>query len=708
MPENRNADFDRRHYQEYQASDTTASFDNDLEPDEVSSKPNALYAFIQKAQTLVQKNREIRDLDSTGQLGLSKVEDTTVKFLQAPGIKSSPLFTHNDQKIIQCLSDWVLALRIPDFASTASIGPAILRASGLYEGSQLDRSTGLILLKEMGVITPWEQRMIHAHEFTLPGHGLDSALDELQKSANPLDYRLEDAMKGFRKDWGDMPVFCVDAFNTVEIDDGVSWEAADDGTSWIHVHVANPSAFVDRNSAIAQYAARLSRTVYLIERRYSMLESDTVRNHCSLAPGCPAITFSARMNTDGDILENKIAHGILHNIKYVTPGTINKHLFPNWEPPEKPQIVTVGGEWPAKVEHTDQPLTDVEQDILSKLRDMGSARRLKRNPAVQFTGGLPEPEVLLGKDHPPLGLVLDHARRIVGDPLIAMPIRPFDPRNDVESVQASEEFVSDMMLIAGEVAATWCAERGIPIVYTGTVMDPTLRTVRDDFENNIIRPALAKDKFVPRPLANRFFELTGRTSSSAFPLEHIYLNIPAYSRATSPLRRYSDLFNHWQIDAAVRYEASTGTSLIGNTDDHFLPFSLAETEDVVKIQDMRTERCNVLKTRSKQHWSALWFYRAYYHGQAPIPKTLTAYIARVNTAGGTCYGTIRELGLGCIVKGSAVSRAENGYEEGDTWEIRIDKVDIYQSVIYAEPVRLLEKSDIASYWTRNNPFGVVN
>lgn len=689
-----------RDYQEYQASDTTASFDNDLESDDLSPKPNALYAFIQKAQALVQENREIRDLDSTGQLGLSKVKDTTVKFLQATGIKSSPPFTNNDQRIIQCLSDWVLAKRIPDSTSTASIGPAILRASGIYEGLQLDRSTGFTLLKEMGVITPWEQRMIHAHEFPLPGHGLDSALDELQKSANPLDYKLKDSMEGLRKDWGDLPVFCIDAFSAVEIDDGVSWEAADEGSSWIHVHVANPSAFIDKDSTIAQYAAKLSRTLYLIERRYSMLESDTVRNHCSLAPGCPAITFSARINTDGDIVENKVTHGILHNIKYVTPETINKHLFPGLKLAEKPQMITVGGEWPAKAEHTDEPLTDFEQDILSKLREMGSARRLKRNPAIQFTASLPKPEVFLGKDHPPFGLVLDHARRIVGDPLIAMPIRPFDPRKDVASVQASEEFVSDMMLIAGEVAATWCAERGIPIVYTGTVVDPTLRSARDKFEDNVIRKAIAKDKSIPRPLANRFFELTGRTSSSAVPLEHLYLKLPAYSRATSPLRRYGDLFNHWQIDAAVRYEASTGTSLIGNTDDHFLPFSLAETEDMVKIHDMRTDRCNVLTTRSRQHWTTLWFYRAYYHGQAPVPRYLTAYILRVSTAAGTSFGTIKEMGLSCIVRSSAVSRAENGLEEGDTWEIRIDNVDIYESVIYAEPIRLLEKSDIASNWPK--------
>ena len=55
-----------RDYQEYQASDTTASFDENSELDEFSPKPNAFYAFIRKAQALVRKSRIIRDIDSTG------------------------------------------------------------------------------------------------------------------------------------------------------------------------------------------------------------------------------------------------------------------------------------------------------------------------------------------------------------------------------------------------------------------------------------------------------------------------------------------------------------------------------------------------------------------------------------------------------------------------------------------------------------------
>ena len=647
----------------------------------------------------------LRNADSNsylGQVGLSKVKSITPKVLESLDPNSPPLFTKNDEKILQCLSDWVLSQKISYLTSAASIGPAILRATGIYDGLQLDQSIGFTFLKELGVITPWENKMIYSHEFPLPGHGVDPALDEMQEIVKLRDYELKDSMEGLRKDWGDTPVFCVDALSTVEVDDGVSWEAADGGTSWVHIHVANPSAFIDKDSSIAQYAARLSATLYCVEKRYPMIESEAVRRHCSLTSGCPTITFSARINDEGEILQNEVSHGILHNVKFITPETINKHLFGGWEPSKDFRTVTVGGEWPVKAKQPEQPLTDSEIKILLKLRDVGRSRRMNRNSIVSFTGGLPRPDLDLGGDHPTFGLAIDQPRRMVGDPLIAMPIKPFDPRKDNIPIQASEEFVSDLMLIAGEVAARWSAQRGIPIAYTGTVVDPSRTLARESFEREVVRPALATDGYVPRAIYNRFFELTGRTSSSPVPLEHRYIKTSAYCRATSPLRRYGDLFSHWQIDAAVRYEAISGTSLIGNTEDHFLPFSRAETKELLKAHDLRTERCSMVKLKSRLHWTAQWFYRAYCHGEAPIPETLSAVIVMANTAGRTCVGTIKELGLGCLLVDNATTRAEKGFEDGDTWEVRVKKVDTYMATILVEPIRLLEKGDVESYWSKTS------
>ena len=681
-----------RDYQEYQASDTTASFDGNSNLQQGSRRPNALNSFFRKAQTIINKSREGRSLLPTGQLGTSNVQ-SVVDVSRPRGAECSWPFDKNDIKILRVLSDWVLIRAIKNHTLSASIGPAILRATGMYEGLEFDRSTGFLMLKELGVIAPWENRAAYQHDWPLPGLGVDPTLDKMQKMANQRDFVLEDSMKDLRKDWVNLPVFCVDAPDTVDHDDGVSWEAADGTSSWVHIHVSNPSAFIDKDSIIAKYAARLSSAVYLVEGRYSMLETDTLRRHCSLTPGCPSITFSARMNPSAEILETKITHGILHDVRYLVPETIDKYVYGTESIPAKPSSITVGGLLPT-VKHrgNNQSLTDSEIETLVKLKELGSARRLKRNPRVRFGTDFYEPKVHLGENHPPLGLTYDRNRYFVGDPIITMPIQPYNPARQPDLATSSEEFVSDLMLLAGEIAALWSAERGIPIAYTGTKGDPSLKTTREAFEKDIMQPAIQKYGFVPRQHLNQYITLSGHTATSPTPIEHLFLNMPVYCKATSPLRRYGDLFTHWQIDAAVRYEAEKRTSLIGNTEDHFLPFSRGETAEALKELDMNTQHAITAKRRSKQHWIAQWFQRAHYHEKV-LPKTLTAYISRFDRAKDSEHvlGVIEELSIPCVVNLNAASRAEGDLRESDSWEVEITRVDTYTASIYADPIRLVKR-----------------
>lgn len=681
-----------RDYQEYQASDTTASFDEKCDSQESSRRPNALYSFLRKAQTIVRKSREGRSLLPAGQLGTSNVQ-SAVGISRPPVGEDSCPYDKDDIKILRCLSDWVMIRAIKNHTVSASIGPAILRATGMYEGLEFDRSTGLLMLKELGVITPWENRAAYQHDWPLPGLGVDPTLDKMQRMANQRDFVPEDSMKDLRKDWANLPVFCVDAPDTVDHDDGVSWEAADSATSWVHIHVANPSAFVNKDSVIAKYAARLSSALYLVERRFPMLETDTLRKHCSLTPGCPSITFSARMNLSGEILETKITHGILHNVRYLVPETIDRYVYDRGSIRAKLPTITVGGVLPTlKCRDNNQNLTDLEIETLVKLRELGSARRLKRNPRVRFGTDFYEPKVHLGEDHPPFGLTYDHNRHLVGDPIISMPIQPYNPERQPDLATSSEVFVGDLMLLAGEVAALWSAERGIPVAYTGTRGDPSLKTTREAFEEDIMQPAIKKYGFVPRQHLNQYIALSGHTATSPTPIEHLFLNLPVYCKATSPLRRYGDLFTHWQIDAAVRYEAEKSTSLTGNTEDHFLPFSRAEAAEALKELHMNTQHANTAKRRSKQHWIAQWFHRAYFLEKL-LPIALTAYISRFDQAKSSeqVLGVIEELGITCVVNLNAASRAEGDLRESDSWEVKITGVDIYTASIYADPIRLVKR-----------------
>jgi exoribonuclease-2 len=93
----------------------------------------------------------------------------------------------------------------------------------------------------------------------------------------------------------------------------------------------------------------------------------------------------------------------------------------------------------------------------------------------------------------------------------------------------SREMVTDLMLMAGEAVARYCQEHEIPIPYA-TQAPPD-------------EPAVPKD-LAGMYAYRRFFK---PTQVKTQPEPHAGLGLADYTRATSPLRRYSDLLAHQQL-----------------------------------------------------------------------------------------------------------------------------------------------------------------
>lgn len=95
----------------------------------------------------------------------------------------------------------------------------------------------------------------------------------------------------------------------------------------------------------------------------------------------------------------------------------------------------------------------------------------------------------------------------------------------------SRDLVTDAMLMAGEAVARYCLERQIPIPFATQAPPERLAS--------------------PTDLAAMFAyrKLFKPTRLSLVPEPHSGLGLPLYTRATSPLRRYSDLLVHQQLRA---------------------------------------------------------------------------------------------------------------------------------------------------------------
>jgi exoribonuclease II len=119
-----------------------------------------------------------------------------------------------------------------------------------------------------------------------------------------LDLTLESAPDGTesgRVDLTDLFTIALDDPETVEVDDALSWEEADEGIL-LHVHIADVAARISRGSPLDDEAVRRGRTVYEPDRRIPMMPPSVVP-HLSLEENVvrPALTGTFHVAPDGEV-----------------------------------------------------------------------------------------------------------------------------------------------------------------------------------------------------------------------------------------------------------------------------------------------------------------------------------------------------------------------------------------------------------------------
>ena len=701
-----------REYQEVVSRMRTnePTFSSDVASMESTISLNPIATFVQKARVAIQRSRHTRPLSKSGFIGPSSIR-VDIESNRGMPYKEVEMqgFDFNEKIVIHYLDVWATSSYLNSYTNLASLGPMILRAIGMYEGLELDRSKGFTLLQELGVITPWENRTVYKlRRLNLPGH--DDGSGEASRmfynaSIEAKNFEPKDSMEGLRKDWGDMPVFCVDGAMTLERDDGISLELVENDPSlyWVHIHVANPSAFIGPDSATAKFAASLSESFYFPERKYPMLQPQVTRDKLGLARDRPCITFSAKISADGDVLEKKVTPGIVRNVHCHTHQSVGQALGLTGanEERELATILTVGGRMPSEpidgLEQTSNAVSDPEHvRILRKLLELGEAARQKRVQA-----GAPDfyqssrivsayPTVYVGKRQSIIKfsrIENQHIRQFEGDPIISL-------QRTTELYGLVTRMISGLMIIAGDVGASWCAERNIPIPYRGILRNPEPASSPEDFKREVLDPKVAKYGHPDNTDLRQYMGLVGLAQVSDRPLKHFTLGLPAYCKATSPLRRHGDMYAHWQMEAAIRYEAATGTSLIGSTDDSYLPFSRAQVQEYAAGAMHRERKINQAKLSSKRHWTCQALFRARHFNEATVPETFVV-MAKPDqrTILGLTSGWCELLDLDVSMLHSAAVAAEGGLRVGDVWEARLGDVDPYYLLLYMEPVRLLRREE---------------
>ena len=655
-----------------------------------------LFDYIEKARRLIDESRTMRDATALGTVGPTKTRNPTL-----PGqdtIQYGESFSNQDRDITRFMEGWACSnifLGLPRFES---LPPLIMQATGRYDEVPLTQGVGFMFLQEIGLLLPYENRVRFDQHLLLPSSQHSKPLEKLMTHVLGLKdkHGFEDSMKELRHDFGDLPVFCIDGEGAHEIDDGLSIEPAEDGRYWMHIHIANPTAFFDREAPLAKMARHMTETIYMPERAYLMLPRWATQAHFSLEANRPCLTFSAKLDMSGEYLEHKIRPGIIRNVHLISPDEVAKALGSKREvSPEK--ILSVGARVPharrSKKRATAEDVTEEQVEMLRKMLRLAEKRQGKRRGGGGIFLDSHQPDIQVWNSNG-AGLGWEHpsrlrARRVLDDPSIQYKSKEMTSWFAMDEA-GTDVLVREMMLLACEIGARWCSERQVPIIYRGSMARPDAGSA-EDFHREVLVPAMEKNGGVaPMHLGFKFLRQMGATTLTTEPLTHQVLGLSHYTKATSPLRRYGDMLLHWQIEAALREEAK-GRNLIGRDNGDIVPFSVGNLKQIMVGLQPREGMIRRAMRYAEDTWTAQLMFRAFHYDECELPKTFHAFLFFDPQARGRDIQVmIKEYSFG----GAMMKPDDLGLGEakaGDWWEVELLRVEVFYRKMLFKPIRLLSR-----------------
>jgi exoribonuclease-2 len=516
---------------------------------------------------------------------MARARETRLKTWHEPAAAGAPhadiTYTPEEQKIVRFLQlafhkrQWVQ--EDPYAMVQVYIAQRLLDTDKPVDNGDLYE-----MMTDLGLVSPWDDLALREHEElshysvratpaqqeaegAIVQRFLDTNKDaaaspatQSTSSLGPEDLYTRDPLESIRHDFGDASVYVVDDGSAVELDDGFSLEECpgEPGSAWVHIHIADPTAIIPPTHVFAQRARELGQTMYATNGTMPMLPPALIQSRVSLgapaAQGLPqnVLTFSVKIDADGEIADYKIQAGIVRNVhvlRYeedVNPilgVTSTAPVYPFGEPPVMP---------PSAPQRT---LPEADVRALRRLYDISKRISHTRRQLPVFMPFSVEASVSMTQpDLPPSPADLTHPPSFSGFPSMA-----YSLRSPAEYMPGARQMVAEFMILASRTASRYCVERRIPMVRrTGAqVLTPSdaafeqllaLRNSAGGVDN--ISVARLGAVFPP-------------ASFSPQPLELWHLGVPrgeGYSRVTSPLRRYEDLLGHYQLKHALLTEAKTG------------------------------------------------------------------------------------------------------------------------------------------------------
>ena len=285
--------------------------------------------------------------------------------------------------------------------------------------------------------------------------------------------------------------FSIDDSQTTEIDDALSVQGLGSGTVVFGVHIAAPALAISPDSAVDKLARDRFSTVYMPGHKLTMLPDDVVQVYTLMAGReCPAVSLYVTM--DEATLE---VTGHETRLDRVPIAANLRHDQLDGVITE----ATLTGEQPADYDFAP------ELAFAYRLaRHLKSGREVLRGKPENFN----RPDYNFRLEAVEGG---EPADAPCGDERVLISTRTRGSSLDL--------IVAEAMILANSTWGGWIATHGVPGIYRSQAsMAPGVKV-----------------------------------RMGTRPAPHAGMGVAQYTWATSPLRRYVDLVNQWQIIACVRH-----------------------------------------------------------------------------------------------------------------------------------------------------------
>lgn len=586
---------------------------------------SAFGSFLSKVRYLIDTSREYKKED----LEVERQKKQRGPLVQRLDMKNMA-WTKDDRRYIDYIKASILRAGTQS-VPMSGLFPLLLRAVERYDG-ELDALTAYQFLTEIGAWSPWENLALRQpSSISFPGYGTSRVTDEDKKLVDKIDtpeavegMGLKDILKDIRKDWGQMEVYCIDDASAHEIDDGISLERVSDTENWVHVHIANPTAFLPQSHWLSDVAFRRKQSLYLPEVVFPMLPS-SLTGAIGMGPNREAMSISAKINMEGEVLDFNVQAGFVRNVKRFTYQAVAEAIG---YPETKPLTLQVG-EFPKpayknpKANFPEKQITDLktllEIALACRKRRVKDGMMVVNSPKydVEVYDGLQSP--IHPVDSPFPNLYRGHPSiRIIVD------------SNAQNSSISSQFLVSELMQLANNAVAKFCGKNNIAAPFRVQEYDYERKDVVDAYKKYLLpsRDAFGCTAF---ETGLRYMMLIGPTRLSASSKPHRLMGLEeGYIRATSPLRRYSDMIVHWQIQSY----------LLGKS-----PRTHKQLSSIIPEMD-RGERLGQYTAKdSRRFWAAVMVARMLELGNPKLPEGLTFMVMEKAPFPSMSTGLVAEIGM---------------------------------------------------------------